>query len=172
MTLSPPASDTPPVVTVRDESDLVACEADKRVLRAYAYWRKAHTPAGLPGRPQIDPLQLRDLLPFVWLVDVQREPLRLRYRLIGTAVVDVLGRDMTGQWFDEAHPDPQSQVSYLNRAGSVIQERLPNWRRGRPNLWMHQTYTTVQNLIMPLAADGTHVDMLFNVSTFSRAGKS
>ncbi len=154
-------------VPIRHDDDLVACGADEHVRRAYAYWRSVHPPAGLPGRAHIDPIVLRDLLPFVWLVDVQPAPFRLRYRLVGTAVVDVLGRDMTGLWIDEAHPDLASHASYLGRAQAVVRERIPNWRRGRPNLWKHDTFTTVQNLIMPLASDGTAVDMLFNLSTFS-----
>lgn len=154
-------------ILVRHDDDLVACGTDERVRRAYAYWRSVHPPGRLPGRAHIDPLVLRDLLPFIWLVDVQKTPFRLRYRLVGTAVVDVLGRDTTGQWLDEAHPDPASQVSYRTRAEAVVRERLPNWRRGRPNLWKHDTYTTVQNLIMPLASDGETVDMLFNISVMS-----
>lgn len=154
-------------IRVRGEEDLVACGADPVLRGVYAYWRGVHPPVGLPGRQHIDPQALRKFLPYIWLIDIEREPFRLRYRLIGTAVVHVLGKDMTGQWFDEAHPEPASRTSYLARAQGVMSDGVPDWRRGRPNLWQHETHHIVQNLILPLAADGTTVDMLFNASVFS-----
>ena len=155
-------------VTIRNADDLIACQADDRVRKAYAYWRDIHPQGGLPGRPHIEPVRLGRLLPLVWLIDIQDEPFRLRYRLVGTEIVDLLGRDPTGQWFDEAHPDLATHASYVERAKAVIATRIPNWRKGRPNLWQHETYSVVQNLIMPLASDGASVDMLFNVSVASR----
>jgi hypothetical protein len=155
-------------VLVRDPDDLVACGANEKIRQAYAYWRSVHPPDVLPGRQHIDPLRLGRLLPLVWLIDVQREPFRLRYRLVGTEIVTLLGREVTGLWLDEAHPDLDSHASYLGRAQAVVNDHIPNWRYGRPNLWQHDTYTTVQNLIMPLASDGRTVDMLFNVSVASR----
>lgn len=159
------------MVLVRDPADLVACGADEQTRQAYAYWRAVHPPAGLPGRQHIDPQQLRLLLPQVWLVDVQHDPFRLRYRLVGTEIVAMLGREVTGQWLDEAHPDVESRTSYSERARAVVSSHVPNWRHGRPNLWKHDTYTTVQNLIMPLASDGRSVDMLFNISVASSTPK-
>ncbi len=156
-------------VLVRDPDDLVACGAAEKIRQAYAYWRSVHPAGGgLPGREHIEPRQLGRLLPLVWLIDIQRQPFRLRYRLVGTEVVTMLGREVTGQWLDEAHPDIDAHQSYLSRARGVIDDHLPNWRHGRPNLWKHDTYTTVQNLIMPLAGDGRTVDMLFNISVASR----
>lgn len=127
-------------VLVRNPDDLVACGAAEQLRQAYAYWRSVHPAGGaLPGRQHIEPQQLGRLLPLVWLIDIQREPFRLRYRLVGTEVVTMLGREVTGQWLDEAHPDIETHASYLSRARAVIEDRLPNWRHGRPNLWKHDT---------------------------------
>ena len=40
----------------------------------------------------------------MWMLDVHRDPLRYRYRLCGTEMVRSLGREVTGIWLDEAHP--------------------------------------------------------------------
>src|SRR5271165_4367368 len=75
------------------------------VQLAYEHWRSLHPATGLPGRQHLDPFEIpRRLLSGIWLLDVQREPFRLRYRLAGTAIVRAIGREVTGQWLDDAHP--------------------------------------------------------------------
>src|SRR5262245_24319768 len=57
------------------------------VQRFYDYWLSVAPPDRLPGRQHIAPEDLIPLLPRLWLLDVYRDPLRFRYRLVGTAVV-------------------------------------------------------------------------------------
>ncbi|WP_374298715.1 PAS domain-containing protein [Ferrovibrio sp.] len=78
---------------------------DERLRRLYGLWREAHA-HGLraPGRAFVDPLRLRFMIGMIVLMDVQPEPLRFRYRLVGTEVVDHLGVELTGSWLDQ-HPD-------------------------------------------------------------------
>lgn len=76
----------------------------KRTRDLFCYWTSVHPAKGLPGRQHIDPLDIPDLLPGLWLLDVQHDPFRLRYRLVGTAIVQAYGRETTGQWLDESHP--------------------------------------------------------------------
>jgi hypothetical protein len=74
-----------------------------RVQRLYEYWRaKAGAEGAVPRRGDIDPTELPDLLPNLMLLDVERDPLRFRYRLVGTRVVDFSYRDFTGTYLDEA----------------------------------------------------------------------
>lgn len=75
----------------------------ERVRRLHEYWRaKAGAPASVPQRRDIDPTELPDLLPSLLLVDVEHNPLRFRYRLVGTRIVDFSYRDFTGTYLDEA----------------------------------------------------------------------
>src|SRR6266849_5312118 len=65
-------------------------ECDRRIRALYDYWCGIHpTEAILPGRQHVEPLDLAEVLRWLWLVDVQREPLRFRYRLVGTGHRDV-----------------------------------------------------------------------------------
>ena len=67
------------------------------------YWLTARGPRRQPAHGDIDPLQIpRPLLPHLVLTDVIHDPLRLRYRLIGTFVTALAGRDATGRWLDES----------------------------------------------------------------------
>ena len=48
-----------------------------------AYWRQKKGDRRAPTRADIDPAEIKRLLPYVGLVDVERSPLRFRYRLVG-----------------------------------------------------------------------------------------
>jgi hypothetical protein len=126
----------------------------------FNYWRARHPEHGLPGRQHLDPADVVRLLPGIWLLDVQRLPFRLRYRLVGTRIVSSIGREVTGLWMDEAHPDSSRRPDYFQRYERVVESGQPSWRRGRPQLWIHEDYTYLENLVLPLARDGRTVDML------------
>ncbi len=75
----------------------------QRLQRLHAYWRaKADLRGSLPQRSDIDPVELPDLLPNLMLLDVEHDPLRFRYRLVGTRVVDFSHDDFTGTYLDQA----------------------------------------------------------------------
>lgn len=132
----------------------------------FTYWQ-AIKPAGeLPGRRHFDPLRIAPLLPFVWLLDVQREPFRLRYRLAGTRVVAGIGREVTGLWLDEAHPEAVSRPEYIDRYRQVVATGIPSWRRGRPYLAIHRNFDEIENIFLPMAADGMNVDMILAMTVF------
>lgn len=128
--------------------------------RAFAYWRAVHPADGLPGRQHIQPMDIVPLLPFVWLLDVQHAPFRLRHRLVGTRIVDFMGQDPTGQWMDDAHPEIGITPDFFARYAEVVGTRIPSWRRGRPRLGVHRDFVVMENLLLPLARDGREVDML------------
>jgi hypothetical protein len=65
------------------------------------YWQQARGDRPIPQRRDIDPLKVPRLLPYLTLAEVFRDPLRFRYRLIGTQITEMAGRDATGRWLDE-----------------------------------------------------------------------
>jgi hypothetical protein len=141
----------------------------RRVRRLYAYWRQIHPPGGgLPGRRHLDPVAIPDLLPGIWLLDVTRTPFRLRYRLVGTGIVEAIGREVTGAWLDEAHPDVAQKPRYFDRYRAVVETGAPSWRKGQPQLWQHRDFDLIENLLLPLAKDGRTVDMLCCFSVLYR----
>ncbi len=135
-----------------------------RIAQFFRYWRSIHPPQGLPGRAHLDPLDIPTLLPGIWLLDVQPEPFRLRYRLAGTETVQAIGLEVTGRWMDEVNPRAHDS-DYLNRYREIVTRRLPSWRRGPP-LLMNDRVRTIENLVVPLASNGTTVDMLAGFTVF------
>lgn len=132
-----------------------------RTTRLYHYWLSIHPAGGgLPGRQHFDPVAVPDLLPGLWLLDVQHQPFRLRYRLVGTGIVEAIGREVTGQWLDEAHPHIDGNREFIERYEQAVTTRTPSWRKGKPRLWAHKDYRTIENLLLPFARDGSVVDML------------
>jgi hypothetical protein len=103
---------------------------------------------------------------------VDRGPLRFRYRLYGTALVNSLHREMTGQWLDEAQPRTVSNPIVRDRFRFVAETGRPTWRRGK-SLWDRDPlHPFIETCYAPLAADGTTVDKIMGVAVlFDSAGK-
>ena len=148
----------------------VSCWAPN-VRRLHDYWRAVHPAAGLPGRQHVDPSALSDLLPGIWLLDVYRDPFRLKYRLAGSEIVAAIGREVTGMWLDEAHPHISYDQLALQRYQHVVLSKRPSWRTGTPNFWTHRSLSRIENLLLPLAKDGETVDMILAYTILYRTGR-
>jgi hypothetical protein len=70
------------------------------LIRLRDYWIELRAGKNMPSRQDLNPSQIRDLLPFVVLTDVLADARQLRYRLIGTFVTTLAGRNATGRWLD------------------------------------------------------------------------
>jgi PAS domain len=82
-----------------------------RVHRFHEYWKArcsaAHT---LPLRASVDPTDLRELLPNIVIIEVEQSPLRFRYRLVGTRVVEFNKLDFTGLYLGSVGWDEEQQI--------------------------------------------------------------
>jgi hypothetical protein len=126
-------------------------------------------PAGrLPSRAQFDPTRIPALLPQLWIVEVEHDPIRLRIRLVGTKVVDALRKDATGQYLDDAFPQARPE-EYFDRYLFMILEKTGTWRRGASLVDHGPAWSEVENVIMPFASDGDTVDRLYGYSVYYRA---
>ena len=105
------------------------------------------------------------LLPNVWLLDVQRTPLRFKYRLIGTRIAEFYGADHTGCWLDEVFAQFVGSETQADCEATVA-DGAPRWRRGKPHLSYEEEFNLLERIFLPLAANGTDVDMLFCLTVF------
>ncbi|HXZ01096.1 MAG TPA: PAS domain-containing protein [Stellaceae bacterium] len=149
-------------------STVVPPDCDGRISRILEYWRSIRPAEDrLPGRQHVMPDDLAELLPWLWLVDVQREPLRFRYRLIGTGHREVVGADLTGKWLDEAFanfPRMQGYADFL----AVLQGEARYCRRA-PEFPVDENYVSMERVLLPLARDGATVDMMLGLTVYGRA---
>ena len=141
-------------------------DCDARIARLYAYWRSLHPASGdLPGRQHLDPAAIADLLPWVWMVDVRHTPLRFKYRLVGTEQVAAMEADFTGRWMDEAHPNFPSSSVYPQFVAAA--EGAVGYGAG-PLLFESKGQGGAEQLLLPMARDGRHVDMLLAMTVCHR----
>ncbi len=81
-------------------------------VELFAYWR-ANLHDGIPlSRSEVDPSVLRAILPFLLLCDIEPEPFRVLFRLIGTAVADFSRQDFSGRYLDELVYSARDSVSW------------------------------------------------------------
>lgn len=104
----------------------------------------------MPRRADIDPADIASLLPQIALVDIEHEPFRIRYRVVGTKLVEYVGHDFTGLYLDEVKFSRPGELLMLYRRAAL--ERTPtfrstNWRGPDGVIWW------VENAILPLSED-------------------
>lgn len=135
------------------------------LIRAlHDYWKGIAPPGALPGRQHMDPLDIPDLLPRVWLFDVVWPGPRFRFRLIGTRIADRLGYDPTGEWLEDTFLDYSNYPSLIERYMATAENRRPTYRLGQQRLTRTRDFEFVENIFLPLAEDGRSVDMLLALS--------
>jgi hypothetical protein len=106
------------------------------------------------------------------MLDVHRDPLRYRYRLYGTALVRSVHSDATGRWMDEVEPRSVSDPILRDRFRFIAETGRPTWRRGQTSWSRDPLHRMVENCMVPLAADGTTVDIIMGlVLLFDSAGR-
>ncbi len=138
-------------------------ECDARVAALHAYWRSISPLGRLPGRQHFDPTAIPQLLPYLRLYDVHRDPLRFRYRLVGTEIVRILGRDTTGLWMHEAFPHAPDTPSYRQLVAVATQGGIA-YRRGFPVLIVPKDHLLSERLALPLAQNGHEVDIILGLT--------
>lgn len=142
---------------------------DARLRDLVAYWNDRRRGRIVPARRDIEPTDFRGLMGRILLLDVLRDPLRFRFRLVGTLLVEAIGFDPTGKLTTEAGPR-----GYLEEVEAhyrdVVARRTPihhritfDWVSGELGVpaTLQRDYV---RLLLPLGDDGETVDMLLAAS--------
>ncbi|MBV8535853.1 MAG: PAS domain-containing protein [Alphaproteobacteria bacterium] len=129
-----------------------------QLRRLHEDWDQRRRGREFPARADFDPLDLKYILGDLSLVDVLRDPLRFRYRLHASNLVNRGGIDMTGRLVDEM-PDERRRGNTLRHYNKVMSGRAPSV------VSLQNEYTDLRSwhcevLVLPLATDGATIDML------------
>jgi hypothetical protein len=144
--------------------DIAAVDSAK-IRELHAHWDRVRAGRPMPARTDIDPAAIKPLLPFLVIADVFHDPLRVRYRLVGTVVVEHSRVDFTGKWLHEIDfGEPQD---WLGLYEVLVREKRPLFDRSeipfedglRPPL-PYAFY------MLPLSADGTTVTGMISVEDY------
>lgn len=135
-------------------ADQIAHPKLQRLLR---YWDDKRGDRPMPARRDIDPFDIPDLLPHVFLVDVSYDPPVFRIRLAGTEVNRLLGEEVTGKTTDELTTERLRPV-FRTACENVVRSRQP--AAATRTFEGHKKYLLYAGLVLPLSADGEVIDML------------
>lgn len=125
-----------------------------------AYWIACRGVRGMPARADIDPAVLRLLLPNLLVVAVEpaaalRTP-RLRYRLVGVALSQLLGQDITGRCIDEM------PFWFRKFAQAPYREVLDGAKPHYGHVSLIENFRPIRyhRLLLPLSDDDSRVDAI------------
>jgi len=121
-----------------------------------AYWQAKRGDRVMPGRADIEPAEIEAILPHLFMVDVERDPLRFRYRLVGSVLTDILGEDIKGRYLDEM---PLLFRTFATGAyDEVLRVRGPCYKEvSGVAAYFRIAY---KRLLLPLSADGDDVGIV------------
>jgi hypothetical protein len=124
----------------------------------FDYWLQSAGQRPMPARSDLDPLKVPRLLPNLGLIDVRDGLERALFRLAGTRLHDIYGREITGKRIDEVFSG--NCAAYWSRIHTrVVEKGLPAQgvvrgpAEGRDHvvlLWLR----------LPLSEDGGRVDRI------------
>ncbi len=121
----------------------------------YDYWEAKRAGRLAPGRAEIDPGEIKELLPYLLIGEFLSSPFDVRYRLVGTAVIEAYGHEFMGRNL-RAMPVTTGLERWLAHYRNVMHQRHPLYGRYRgeigPNFLRFVDYG-----VMPLSNDGIHV---------------
>jgi hypothetical protein len=94
------------------------------VQAMHAWWTGHCGASGVPDRRDLDPAALRSLLPNLFIAEIEPSPFRVRYRLVGTKAVRVIGFDITGRYLDELL-SAEPEVPWIDHYRTAYESRVP-----------------------------------------------
>jgi hypothetical protein len=145
------------------------CLPTDQMRKMFDAWVSARGDDALPPANAIDPTRLpRDCLPYLTIIEVTHAPMRLRSRLVGTAMVEALGIDQTGQYLDDI---PGMGTEQMKRFEWCVKERKPYYAEGRLT-FSPRDYKRYQALALPYAGDDGRVSRLLYVFGFPSSDTS
>ena len=164
MPLLSPAQDRPELPADAQTGALAGAPAD--LLEMYAYWQRKRGARAMPARADLEPAEIKRLLPGVLLVDVQAScgALDFVYRLVGTREVDMRGHDPTGKRVAEAYYGKSADLvtACYRRVVETCQPFLDEDCFHLPG----QEWSPAASIYLPLSSDGALVSMILVYSSF------
>lgn len=140
---------------------------DRILLNLAAYWCAKRGGHPLPPRAAIDPLDMpRRLLPHLALVEPTGHGSEIRFRLVGTELVQRFGRDATGKTSTDLYPDSEYR-RYVEQIYSGVIERAQPLYIDNTRRFMDEGSGRVRRLLLPVATEAGSERVGFVLSTIS-----
>ncbi|MEO3429808.1 PAS domain-containing protein [Pelagibius sp. CAU 1746] len=131
----------------------------------HAYWRSRCKGLPFPARADIDPVDIPSLLEHLMLLDVLRDPLDFRYRLIGGHIVEHSRRNVQGMTVRGLIAEGSEQAQALQEKALMVGEALAD---SQAPVFIDLSYRgadgksrkRLQGLMLPLGEPGQSINMV------------
>ena len=152
------------------QANFIDAPRDPDLQALYAYWQQQRGARAMPARADLDPAAFSRQLPHVMLYDVGGPGGPHMVRLVGSAIVQFVGRDFTGHPATAGMEAPAAAaMTWL--LDTVVAGRVARFRLGKAWWWREKNYRDFEAAFMPLSADGTAVNMIFTGVKFHTGGE-
>ncbi|HEV2549391.1 MAG TPA: PAS domain-containing protein [Stellaceae bacterium] len=141
------------------------------LVAIYRYWNDKRRGRAMPQRADIDPTEIVRLLPYVFMVGVERDPLRFKYRLIGTAICEFLGRDFTGRTVDATNYSAEQAAELQKINSAVVDNARPVACKGTVFYIPGREWMLTEAILLQLSKDGLAVDIILGAQIAIRPPK-
>lgn len=130
------------------------------VLSCWQRWRGANL---WPARDDIDPADLRQLLPNLFMVEAVDGGARFRYILSGVTVRQQLGFELSGRYLDETFSGAQ-----LERAAHAYRTVIAGHGHYALQHWSQRDRPIMQfrRLLLPVAVDRIRIDLVLGFALY------
>lgn len=132
------------------------------------HWFERQIRGAVPDRSAIDPSALKPILPNMSVLGLERIGGTVHtvcVRLWGTGLVQVYGRDVTGQRSHQFH-SPEQNDDLLARIREITDRRMPLFWRQR-SLVKGCADLVAERVFCPLTAGGDQIESVMGVLEFS-----
>jgi len=130
---------------------------DTDLTTLYEYWTSKRIGRAMPRRADINPSQIKPLLPDVFILEIH-QPLRFRFRLVGSMICQRWRQDNTGKWLDE--------LDFDGKLDTTLEQHASVARTGVPRCDVQEfvgdngRYLHYRRLLLPLSEDAITPNML------------
>ena len=129
------------------------------------HWTRLRRERTFPSWADIDPSEIKPILPHVMAVGIEYDPFRVLYRLVGTEIVRFAKFDFTGHYADALSFQDDAQEDWSRFYREVVETRRPGvglvyWvTEGTLRRW-------IEFAIFPLSSDGTTIDRCISIEDY------
>ena len=152
---------------MKENSEIaVAINSSERLKLVYNYWLSIRGDRSMPSRKDFDPAKVAKALPGIAIVEVLRDPIDFRYRLIGTDIDYHSEKSHTGQLISEI-PDRAAPNTVWQNFINICKSKLPSGRTV-PYVGPHSEFLETRQIVLPFSNDDKNVHMVMAVIDYLR----
>jgi hypothetical protein len=133
------------------------------MIRLMHRWWMSKRGNDIPDRSVFDPIEFKKLLPYILIADIE-QPFRVRYRVVGTKVVEATGFNITGRYLDDLMPT-EPEAPWPDLYARTVQLRGPTLGTSTCTTTSGGLFTHEFGMF-PLRRGGSSVDQVLSIEDY------